>query len=847
MATNIVLEYACYLCGEEFDDMRMATSHLKSKCKHKQIGDQLQCMKIQEAGMFCDTKFSSIKSLQAHMKNKKCKLLSNDVNDNESNGNLDKWSCVLDDFGALNIHSNSSANEENQEKSSYSIASCIESFVNKLVISNIQRDVVNDIIHCSKELVHKTIDMIRECNIGMESKKEVDSTLDSTELFVSSCLDRFISRYKRKKHYTSLPNYVAPQTISLNGGDSYQYVSILKQIEKLFANENFRKMYFTFNNNHKCQDGVYERFCCGSKFKNTDFFQSANNIQIQIYYDDVQLTNPLKNRPYKVCAIYFVIRNLPPEYVSRLDNIYVVALCDSKIVTKYGCNVILEPLVNELKKLETEGISVDIGSEVMNGQPECGEENSCNSTIRKLVLRGTLVQASFDNLGGNEIFGMSKCFNSTCYCRICFCKKVECQTRTIEVASKIRTKAHYDQQIAMLNSARTLNKSLKLEDTFGITNYSVFNDLNFFHTIENRTQDIMHDVYEGAMPSILSLFFEYLIERDIVTEDEIQLKISSFNYGKLERKNKPSILCIKKKNLNQNASQMHCLIIHTPFIFQYLLRHCDENKRKIVHKIWPNIEYILKIDQILCSSVIKEKDLINLENYTDILLKHMKSTFKIKLFPKLHFLTHYANTIRIMGPLRFSQIMRGDAKHQVFTQCAKRCRNYINIYKTLAEKHQEILAAKCNKNTYSDNMEISKKNFKFVEVKGKLKNEFENYSEMLSEFFEDLSQVTIINFIIINSFRFSKDLFFIFNKKMHRIDAVLKNNGSFIFLCTQFHTVKYFKFANCFEIEKSTNVSLIEFDRLECKRSFESKELNGKPQIIAADLDILPVYENYIL
>lgn len=829
MATECVLEYRCYLCGEEFDDVKRATSHLKSECERKRDGDQLKCMKIQKDGMFCETEFSSIKSLQAHMRNIKCKLLSCDVNDNKSNDSFDKWSCFLDDFGALAVHSNSPAKEEHQEKSSYSIASYIESFVNKLIISNIQRDVINEIVNCSKELVHKTLAMIRECPISEKSKKEVEPTLNSTEMFVSSCLDKFSSKYKRKKHYTNLPNYVAPQTFCVSGEDTFQYVPILKQIEKLFADENFRNMYFTFNNSHKCQDGVYERFCCGSKYKNTDVFQSANSIQIQIYYDDVQLTSPLKTATTKVCAIYFIIRNIPPEFASRLDNIYLVALCDSRIVSKYGYNVILDPIVNEIKKLETEGISVDVGSD----------------TEHKIVLRGTLAQASFDNLGGNEIFGFTTCFNSICYCRVCFCDKDACQRQTIEVASKIRTKTHYNQQISTINSAKTINKKLKLGETYGIKNYSVLNDLNFFHTIENRTQDMMHDVYEGAMPANLSLFFKRLIMCGVITEDEIELKISTFNYGKLESKNTPSKFCINKKNLNQKASQMRCLMTHTPFIFHYLLRHSDEEKRKIVHKIWPSIEYILKIDQILCSTVIKEKDLVNLENYTDMLLKHIKKTFSIKLFPKLHFMTHYANTIRIMGPLKFSQIMRGDAKHQVFTQYAKRCRNYTNIYKTLSEKHQEMLAAKSDKITYIDKLEVSKKNFKLLKEKGKLKNDLGNYSKMLSEFFSDLSQVTIINFITINSIRFSKGLFLISDAKMHQIDAVLKCNDSFIFLCTQFHTVKYFPFANCFEVQKSTNVSLIKFDSLTCKRSFESKNLNGKPHIIAEDLDMMPVYENY--
>lgn len=210
-------------------------------------------------------------------------------------------------------------------------------------------------------------------------------------------------------------------------------------------------------------------------------------------------------------------------------------------------------------------------------------------------------------------------------------------------------------------------------------------------------------------------FFRHVIENEIITESVLEEKINSYNYGLLERKNTPSKLCLKKKNLNQNASQMHCLMKHTPYIFVHLLQEKDTSKRTVVHKAWFVIEYMLKIDQIISSNVITEIDLINLEMFTDEFLKYVKK-FR-KLIPKLLFMTHYANTIRVVGPVIDLQMMRGDAKHQPFTQYAKRCRNYKNISKTLAEKHQQVLAAKWSGNTFNDKIDISKKKYKVVEKK----------------------------------------------------------------------------------------------------------------------------------
>lgn len=126
------------------------------------------------------------------------------------------------------------------------------------------------------------------------------------------------------------------------------------------------------------------------------------------------------------------------------------------------------------------------------------------------------------------------------------------------------------------------------------------------------------------------------------------------------------------------------------------------------------------------------------------------------------------------------------------------------------------------------------------------KHGIKNFSKLIIDHFENIDRVMITNFVIINSYTFEKGLFIIFLDEMHQIEAVLKFEDSFIFLCTRFETVKYYKFANCFEIEKVPDGTLIiEFNNLVCKRSYEAKYLNSRTQIIADDLDMIPIYENF--
>lgn len=484
-------EYKCYLCPGEFHDVTTATNHLKSHLVEK--GENfLKCMKARNDSMFCKMNFKSLKTLRQHMKNNKCKLFSIDVNIGDENSQ-EGWNCVLDTFGSLNVDDSSSPSlkKENED----SMADFIESFVNRLVVSNMPHYLVSDVIGYSKELICKASAMNKKSMKNIKSNKDAESILDTTENVITSCLNEFGTRYRRRLQIMNSPNYIAPNTINLDDETTIQYVSLLSTLNKLFVSKSFRDMYFTYNENHTCRENIYERYCCGRNFKESDLFQSnRNNIQIQIFYDDVQVTSPLSTRPHKICGIYFIIRNLPPEFVSKLDNMYLVTICNSKIEKKYGCNSILEHLVREIKILETDGISID------------------NNEGEYLNLKGTLVQVSFDNLGGNTVFGLVKCFRATYYCRICICTNNTCKKRSIEVAGNIRTKEHYIAQIMkILESPGT---KLKVAETFGISTHCVLNDLNFYHTIDNRSQDIMHDIYEGAMPLVLKLFFNHLITKN---------------------------------------------------------------------------------------------------------------------------------------------------------------------------------------------------------------------------------------------------------------------------------------------------------------------------------------------
>lgn len=157
--------------------------------------------------------------------------------------------------------------------------------------------------------------------------------------------------------------------------------------------------------------------------------------------------------------------------------------------------------------------------------------------------------------------------------------------------------------------------------------------------------------------------------------------IRDFNYGILSLKNKPSVINLKKPNLNQNATQCYNLFLNLPFIFY--------NYKIKIEDVWFILEVLLQIVQIIFSYKITENDLLRLARLIRDFLSSMVEK-GIKLTPKMHHMIHYVTVIRNMGPLLNNWAMRIEAKHKFFTNIAKNVQCFKNITETLSSRHQQI-------------------------------------------------------------------------------------------------------------------------------------------------------------
>lgn len=285
----------------------------------------------------------------------------------------------------------------------------------------------------------------------------------------------------------------------------------------------FRNVYLygdASDNDDKSTPGVYAAFSDGEIYGNSEFYATnPNALQINIGTDDFTIVNPLNPSAanHSVNGTYFIIRNLHHKYSSRTNNVFLISLCfsDDLKTKETDFNDIWKMIVHEIKILENDGIIIGDG----------------------IKIKGSLSYLSYDNLGGNVAFGMAKGFNTHFYCRICMCHIDECKHLTEDVADKIRTPELYDTQLEVNSNAQ----KVIYKETGGIERYCHLNDLKYYHIFKNVSVDLMHDIFEGIIPFLLSHLVEYCKNEKIVNETNLAKKIQSFDYGVLNKAKTPAL------------------------------------------------------------------------------------------------------------------------------------------------------------------------------------------------------------------------------------------------------------------------------------------------------------------
>lgn len=528
------------------------------------------------------------------------------------------------------------------------VSEILGNFCSSIIASGVNNSVMDVIV---KEMEYVFVEIINL--VTKLGKQTLGEQFDMVAIQIRSLVSGFVkvkSSYQRQNLYQSRNNLILPTEISLGSRidskikdakrqqvvveDTFMYVPLLKTLEKIIQ---IPQLYQYFESISKPNGQIF-KFCDSESFKNNKLFSKyPQSIQLQLFYDDFETVNPLGSKKgiHKLGALYFILRNLSDFINSQLSQIHLLALFYSEDAKKYGYGSILKHVLPDIKILETTGISI-------GGN----------------IFRGTVCSVVHDNLGGNSLLGLTESFNSNFFCRICYISKAEIQNEFDHNYMPIRN----------------------------LTNSCELNSLQFYHFLDSPTADIMHDLLEGVVPYEIKLVFKKLISLGCFNLETVNNRISAFDFGYLESKNKPSPIKLDGtgNRIGQKAAQAWCLIRFLPMILGDLI--VDE-----VHlKYWDLILQLLECMSFIFFRSFNESSILTLKS---LIIKH-HSLFKFlfpdqNLLPKHHFMCHYPFIIKMSGPLISLWTMRFEGKHNYFAQLAHNNRNFKNICFSLAMRHQQ--------------------------------------------------------------------------------------------------------------------------------------------------------------
>ena len=132
-----------------------------------------------------------------------------------------------------------------------------------------------------------------------------------------------------------------------------------------------------------------------------------------------------------------------------------------------------------------------------------------------------------------------------------------------------------------------------------------------------------------------------------------------------------------------------------PYIIWRLLGEPDE--LDMDSELLKLMTILHKLNDYVSADVMSVLDVLQLEDLVVEFFsvrKVCQQTYTFcRVTPKFHNLEHYCATIFRHGPLSCYSTARPEAKHQKFKVFCESAKNYINITKTVAEKHQRLLAS----------------------------------------------------------------------------------------------------------------------------------------------------------
>lgn len=522
----------------------------------------------------------------------------------------------------------------------------------------------------------------------------------------------------------------------------------------------------------------------GSSWKNRkEYFGSKIVVPFCLYHDDFEPGNTLgANSGVQSLSSFFIhFPSLPPHIATSLENIIPILCCKTKQKT-YGFDKILYPTILELRKIEEEGIVMNID----------GKFTTVYFAL--CLLLG-------DNKALNELVGFTHCFIKTGYCRICFCTAEEAKYMVYEDTSKIRTVNNYTVDLAKNNFKIT-----------GIKEECVFNKIPSFHHINCPSVDLMHDVFEGVCHFQLTKTILHMIESNIFTLDDLNNRISLFDFGFYEVGNLPvdiQMPHLKNGRLKMSASESLCFCVNFSLIIGDLVPRNNE--------VWKLYTTFLQLLDLLLQNSLSQEDILSIKELTKQNHEKYMYLFGTHLKPKQHFMVHYGELVHIIGPLKKLYVMKHEMYHRQLKRYINQTFNRQNLPLSVLIKESLKLACRLvERKGYSQEFfdnEIMKRNEDIYNIK---------FSTEIKSLMNDVaySNIQFINSIYFKNILYQPDSI-IFNKMADKVDIykviyIFKTSSTNIkIFATKLDIIRFDDHFVCYIVQKTNIFKLLDFENLQ--------------------------------
>ena len=534
---------------------------------------------------------------------------------------------------------------------------------------------VNDLVAWSEDFWNHFKTFLGQKIIPIEKVSEFNS---ECSYIIENTFHDMRSIFLRESFYRKHFNLIEPVEVLM--GECYvnvrskkvlrkchgYYIPLKEQLESLLHLPELWEFYNSStvqNNSELLHDVSMGEYICNHKFT----IQGKPFLQIALSYDDLELQNPLRsNQVYKLAVFYFSILNVPVQYRSKLGSIFLLGICKSSYVSKFGMGILLKNFTNTINELYTSGVEMQINN------------------VKHLV-HGDLIYAICDYIAANAIGGFKQAasFSEKC-CRSCLGDSDTIKLKFNSKYFEARTMQRYLECCGMLEECGLSKTAYShLSSQFGINFRSPLCDIKHFPVTKNILQDPMHNFLEGIACFAVALFLKrVIIDLALFSLDWLNDEIAGFKYFNLSHKpvkiDRQDIA--KNYKIRQKAVAMLSICQILPQIIGHKFYGTED-------EFYKNLIVLFQVIQLSFAPYSDKNSVGELEHLTEMFCKQFLSLYgEDKFRPKLHLIIHAVEEMKLFGPGHSRSALRYEAKHQFLK--SKKWSQFINLSYSIARMHQ---------------------------------------------------------------------------------------------------------------------------------------------------------------